>query len=82
MGLDLRKEFPKPLTDDVVRAADVVITMGCGDACPIYPGKRYTDWDVEDPAGKDLRTVRHIRDDIAKRVDQLVIELASAMQST
>ncbi|MBV8172798.1 MAG: hypothetical protein JO219_12800 [Candidatus Eremiobacteraeota bacterium] len=78
LGLDLSKEFPKPLTDDVVRAADAVITMGCGDACPIYPGKRYLDWDVEDPAGKDLATVRGIRDDIAQRVDQLVVELSAA----
>ena len=54
VGVDLSKEFPKPLTDEVVRAADAVITMGCGDACPIYPGKRYEDWELEDPAGKDL----------------------------
>jgi protein-tyrosine-phosphatase len=74
-GLDLSKEFPKPMTDDVVRAADVVITMGCGDACPIYPGKRYEDWDVEDPAGKDLEAVRRIRDAIAQRVDRLIVEL-------
>lgn len=76
-GLDLTKEFPKPMTDDVVRAADVVITMGCGDACPIYPGKRYEDWDVEDPAGKDLATVRRIRDDIGRRVDRLIVDLSS-----
>ncbi len=68
-------EFPKPLTDDGVRAADVVITMGCGDACPIYPGKRYEDWDLEDPAGKDLETVRRIRDEIDERVQALVAEL-------
>jgi arsenate reductase (thioredoxin) len=80
IGLDLSKEFPKPMTDDVVRAADVVITMGCGDACPIYPGKRYEDWDVEDPAGKDLATVREIRDDIARRVDRLIADLASVTQ--
>ena len=79
-GLDLSKEFPKPMTDDVVRAADVVITMGCGDACPIYPGKRYEDWDVEDPAGKDLETVREIRDSIARRVDQLITELTPVGQ--
>ena len=64
IGVDISKEFPKPLTDEVVRAADAVITMGCGDACPIYPGKRYEDWDLEDPAGKDLETVRRIRDEI------------------
>ena len=67
-GIDLSKKFPKPLKDDAVRAADVVITMGCGDACPIYPGKRYEDWDLEDPAGKDLETVRRIRDEIEARV--------------
>jgi arsenate reductase (thioredoxin) len=76
LGIDLGHEFPKPLTDDAVRAADVVITMGCGDACPIYPGKRYQDWDLEDPAGKDLETVRRIRDEIAGRVRALVAELA------
>ncbi len=80
VGLDLSKEFPKPMTDDVVRAADVVITMGCGDACPIYPGKRYEDWDVDDPAGKDLEAVRRIRDDIATRVDRLIVDLTSARQ--
>ena len=63
------REFPKPLTDEAVEAADVVITMGCGDACPFYPGKRYEDWELEDPAGKDLETVRRIRDEIAERVD-------------
>ena len=77
VGLDLNKEFPKPLTDDVVQAADAVITMGCGDACPIYPGKRYEDWDVEDPAGKDLATVRRIRDDIGRRVERLIVDLTS-----
>ena len=66
LGVDLEPEFPKPLTDDAVEAADVVITMGCGDACPIYPGKRYEDWELEDPAGKDLETVRRIRDEIAR----------------
>jgi arsenate reductase (thioredoxin) len=74
-GIDLSKKLPKPLTDDGVRAADVVITMGCGDACPIYPGKRYEDWDLEDPAGKDLETVRRIRDEIEARVQRLVGEL-------
>ena len=66
LGLDLSAEFPKPLTDDVVQAADVVITMGCGDACPIYPGKRYLDWELDDPAGRSLDEVRVIRDDIAR----------------
>jgi protein-tyrosine-phosphatase len=75
VGVDLSKEFPKPLTDDAVRGADAVITMGCGDACPIYPGKRYEDWELEDPAGKDLVTVRRIRDEIAERVRSLLAEL-------
>src|SRR4051812_15327289 len=75
VGVDLSKEFPKPLTDEVVRAADVVITMGCGDACPIYAGKRYEDWELEDPAGKDLVTVRRIRDQIAERVRSLFEDL-------
>jgi len=76
VGVDLSKEFPKPLTDDAVRAADVVITMGCGDACPIYPGKRYEDWELDDPTGKDLETVRRIRDEIGDRVRSLLEELA------
>jgi arsenate reductase len=75
IGIDISKEFPKPMTDDVVRAADVVITMGCGDACPIFPGKRYEDWEVEDPAGKDIATVRKIRDDIERRVRRLIAQL-------
>jgi arsenate reductase len=75
LGIDLGEEFPKPLTDEVVRAADAVVTMGCGDACPIYPGKRYLDWELEDPAGKDLETVRAIRDEIDRRVQRLLIEL-------
>jgi arsenate reductase (thioredoxin) len=75
LGVDLGEEFPKPLTDEVVRAADVVITMGCGDACPIYPGKRYEDWTLDDPAGQDLDTVRRIRDQIDTRVRRLVGEL-------
>ena len=76
LGLDLGKEFPKPLTDEVVQAADVVITMGCGDACPLYPGKRYLDWELEDPAGQPLATVRRIRDDIQERVRTLLADLA------
>lgn len=75
MGLDLTKDYPKPLTDDVVRASDVVITMGCGDSCPIYPGKRYEDWDLADPDGQSLETVRAIRDDIHDRVKALVASL-------
>ena len=75
LGLDVGEEFPKPLEDAAVRAADVVITMGCGDACPIYPSKRYEDWEVEDPAGKPLSDVRRIRDEIATRVQQLLVEL-------
>jgi arsenate reductase (thioredoxin) len=76
IGVDVSREFPKPLTGAMVRAADVVITMGCGDACPIYPGKRYEDWEIEDPAGKDLETVRRIRDDIAGRVRALLQQLS------
>ncbi len=76
VGLDISQEFPKPLTDEVVRAADVVITMGCGDACPVYPGKKYLDWELEDPANKPLEEVRQIRDEIDRRVRQLVHELA------
>jgi protein-tyrosine-phosphatase len=75
IDVDLSKEFPKPLTDEGVRAADVVITMGCGDACPIYPGKRYLDWDLPDPAGKPVEEVRVIRDEIDRRVNELAKEL-------
>ena len=75
IGVDMGEEFPKPLTDEVVRAADVVITMGCGDACPIYPGKRYEDWVLDDPAGQDLETVRRIRDELDARVPKLISEL-------
>jgi arsenate reductase (thioredoxin) len=77
LGIDLQEEFPKPLTDEVVRAADAVITMGCGDACPIYPGKRYLDWELGDPAGQDLETVRAIRDEIDGHVQALLAELVS-----
>lgn len=76
LGIDLRQEFPKPLSDEVVRAADIVITMGCGDACPIYPGKRYEDWELEDPAGQSVEKVREIRDEIKRRVEGLLSELA------
>ena len=78
VGIDLSKEFPKPLTDESVRAADAVITMGCGDACPIYPGKRYEDWELQDPAGQPVEVVRRIRDDIDARVRRLLAELVPA----
>jgi arsenate reductase (thioredoxin) len=75
LGIDITKEFPKPMTDEVVRAADAVITMGCGDACPIYPGKRYEDWEVDDPALADIEGVRRIRDEIGERVKALLAEM-------
>jgi arsenate reductase (thioredoxin) len=75
LGVDMSEEFPKPLTDEVVRAADVVITMGCGDACPIYPGKRYEDWVLDDPEGQSLEVVRRIRDELDTKVHTLVGEL-------
>jgi len=78
IGLDISREFPKPLTADKVQAADVVITMGCGDACPIYPGKRYEDWELDDPADQDLETVRRIRDELDARVRKLIGELLPA----
>ena len=78
LGVDMSEAFPKPLTDEVVRAADVVITMGCGDACPIYPGKKYEDWVLDDPAEQDLETVRQIRDQIDERVQKLIGELLPA----
>ena len=77
VGIDLRGE-PTRLADDAVRAADVVVTMGCGDACPVYPGKRYEDWEIEDPAEKNLEQVRRIRDSIAARVERLATEVAAA----
>jgi protein-tyrosine-phosphatase len=75
IGLDISKEHPKPLSDSAVRESDVVITMGCGDECPFYPGKHYEDWELEDPAGKDAETVRGIRDEIEGRVDALLATL-------
>ena len=75
VGVDLGDAVPKLLSTDAVREADAVVTMGCGDACPIYPGKRYEDWELEDPAGKDLATVRRIRDEIETRVKTLLAEL-------
>ena len=75
LEIDISAEQPKKLTDEMARDADVVVTMGCGDACPVYPGKRYVDWEFPDPAGKALDEVRPIRDDIATRVDRLLDEL-------
>ena len=75
VGIDIRAELPKPWTDEVVRAADVVVTMGCGDACPLYPGKRYEDWELDDPAGLGIEAVRAIRDDIRSRVEILLGQL-------
>jgi arsenate reductase (thioredoxin) len=74
-GIDITGEFPKPWTDEVVRAADVVVTMGCGDACPIFPGKLYLNWDLDDPAGQNVEHVRQIRDEIERRVRTLLDEL-------
>jgi protein-tyrosine-phosphatase len=75
VGVDLSKEFPKPLTDESVRAADVVVTMGCGDACPVFPGVRYLDWELDDPSGMSVEQVRPIRDEIDRRVRALLREL-------
>jgi len=75
VGIDITGEFPKPWTDEIVRAADVVVTMGCGDACPYYPGKRYENWELPDPAGKSVDAIRPIRDDIEKRVRRLLSDL-------
>jgi arsenate reductase (thioredoxin) len=80
-GIDISGEFPKPWTDEVVRAADVVISMGCGDACPIFPGKRYEEWTLDDPAGQDLASVRPIRDDIERRVRHLLGEMGVPVRS-
>jgi arsenate reductase (thioredoxin) len=82
IGLDISREYPKPLTAGQVRAADVVITMGCGDACPIYPGKRYEDWDLPDPAGLSVDAIRPIRDAIRDRVRALLNDLAPAQPGT
>ncbi len=75
VGIDIATEQPKVLTDQAVQDSDVVITMGCGDACPFYPGKRYEDWELDDPAGQDLATVRPIRDEIKRRVEELIRSL-------
>jgi arsenate reductase len=78
VGIDIRTEFPKPWTDEIIRAADVVITMGCGDACPVYPGKRYEDWVLDDPEGLEVAGVRTIRDEIRGRVEKLIAEMGLA----
>jgi arsenate reductase (thioredoxin) len=75
IGIDIATEFPKPWTDEIVQAADVVVTMGCGDACPLFPGKRYEDWELEDPAGMGVDSVRPIRDEIGRRVRELLASL-------
>ena len=80
VGIDIGTEVPKPWTDEIVRAADVVITMGCGDTCPVYPGKRYEDWVLDDPAGLDIEAVRPIRDEILGRVEKLVAEMGLASE--
>lgn len=77
VGIDLSRERPSLVSDDGVRAADVVVTMGCGDACPVYPGKRYLDWELPDPAGRTIEEVRRIRDEIERRVDVLLAELGA-----
>ncbi|MGK2881083.1 MAG: arsenate reductase ArsC [Mycobacterium sp.] len=82
VGIDITGEFPKPWTDEIVQAADVVITMGCGDACPIFPGKRYENWDLPDPEGQDIAAVRPIRDDIEERVRRLLVELHVTARQT
>jgi protein-tyrosine-phosphatase len=77
-GIDITGEYPSPWTDDIVRAADVVVTMGCGDACPVFPGKRYVDWELDDPAGRPVEQVRPVRDEIERRVRTLLAELGIA----
>jgi len=77
VGIDIAREFPKPWTEEIVQAADVVVTMGCGDACPLYPGKRYEDWELDDPAGQGVEAVRPIRDEIERRVRALLASLVS-----
>jgi arsenate reductase (thioredoxin) len=82
VGIDIALEQPKTLTDRAVRASDVVITMGCGDTCPFYPGKRYEDWDLEDPAGKDITIVRRVRDELRQRIDALITQVLKAEDAT
>jgi arsenate reductase (thioredoxin) len=80
-GIDIGAEIPQPWSDEIVRAADVVVTMGCGDACPVFPGKRYVDWELDDPSGKTVEEVRPIRDDIERRVRDLIAELVPSLQA-
>jgi arsenate reductase len=82
VDVDIDREFPKPLSDEVVRAADVVVTMGCGDACPVYPGQHYEDWQIADPAGQSIESVRAIRDEIRGRVEHLIGELMASGASS
>lgn len=82
VGIDLSEAFPKPLTDEAVIASDVVVTMGCGDACPVYPGKRYLDWELSDPAGQPIEVVRGIRDDIKERVIGLLTDFGIEPETT
>src|SRR5688572_10940930 len=81
VGIDIRDQVPKRLTDEAVRVADVVVTMGCGDACPFHPGKRYEDWELDDPAGQDVAAVRPIRDEIRRRVETLLASLVATPAS-
>jgi arsenate reductase len=81
VGIDIAREFPKPWSDEEVRAADVVVTMGCGDACPVFPGKRYLDWELTDPAGQPIEVVREVRGEIETRVRRLLDELGVATRS-
>jgi len=80
-GLDPSKEFPRPLTDELAQEADVIVTMGCGDSCPVYPGKRYLDWELDDPAGRPIEVVRPIIEEIDRRTQALLADLLSEMQS-
>ena len=80
-GIDISTEYPKPWSDEVARTADVIVTMGCGDACPIYPGKRYEDWELTDPAGQPVEVVREVRDNIERRVRALMASLDVAAQA-
>ncbi len=82
LGIDVSREFPKPFTTDAARQADVIVTMGCGDACPVFPAKRYLDWDLPDPAGAGLEAVRSIRDEIDRRVQHLLSELTERQEPT
>lgn len=81
VGIDISNEYPKPWTDEIARAADVIVTMGCGDACPIFPGKRYEDWELQDPAGQSVEFVRVVRDDIRQRVETLIASLQTQPSS-